>query len=72
MAGTNGFDLNYSFNDPSAFGIEKEVGSIAAFTMDEYVTSIVEMKELLEELEAFDYDSLTTHQQLDYDICMSI
>jgi uncharacterized protein (DUF885 family) len=68
LAGTNGFDLNYSFNDPSAFGIEKEVGSIAAFTMDEYVKSIVEMKELLEELEAFDYNTLTTNQQLDYDI----
>jgi len=68
LAGTNGFNLNYIFNNPSAFGIEKEIGSIASPTMEEYVQSIVETKELLVELEAFDYHTLTADQQLDYDI----
>ncbi|MFV0395051.1 MAG: DUF885 domain-containing protein [Coprobacillaceae bacterium] len=68
LAGTNGFDLNYTFHNPSAYGIDKEVGDIEAATTKEYEESFTECKDLLKELEAFDYDSLTKEQQEDYDV----
>lgn len=68
IIGTNGFDLNYTFHNPSEYGIEKELGDIKATSMKEYEESIDECEDLLKELKKFKYDSLTIEQQEEYDV----
>lgn len=68
MVASDSLDLNYEFNDPSKYGIKKEVASLPSSSKKESDTAYQDSERILKELESYDYDSLDDNQKLEYDI----
>lgn len=64
-------DLNYTFNDPEKYGIERETYTLPASDAKSIKEGYKETRMLLKELEEYDYDALNEDQKLDYDILKS-
>ncbi len=59
--------LHFTVGDYESYGIEKPELTVGEYTWDDYAESVEENTKLLKELEAFDYDSLSDSQKVDYD-----
>lgn len=61
-------DINYYFNEPEKYGIERKLYTLPGASVEACKKGFKEVKELLKELQAFDYDSLSESQQENYDV----
>lgn len=66
----NTINLHYTLAHPENFGITDYEPSLGTFLLEDIKQSYAEMKVMKEELEAFNYEELTSDQQLTYDIIM--
>ena len=60
--------MHFTLRDYAAYGIEKPEPSIGSAAWEDYEQAVIDTKESLAKLEAFDYDSLSETQQHDYDV----
>ncbi|MDF2801803.1 MAG: hypothetical protein K0S61_1706 [Anaerocolumna sp.] len=60
--------LNYSLAHPENYGITEPVISLGHYTLEEMKRTLVDAENNLALLNNYDYDSLSTEQQLTYDI----
>lgn len=68
LVSNNGFDLNFLFYDANQYGFDKEANGLEVYSIKEVEKSYADMKGVKEELEDFDYDTLTKKQQVEYDV----
>ncbi len=68
LVSSSDFNINFLFEDETAFGIEKDVLALPYYTQSDYQQSAQETRRLLSMLKGFRYDSLSESQQLDYDL----
>lgn len=59
--------MHFTIRDYASYGIEKPEANIGSASWDDYAEAVEEGKEVLAELEAFDYESLSDTQKHDYD-----
>lgn len=59
-------NLHFSIEDYEQYGIEKPEVTVGDASWDTYEESVEECQDYLDELHAFDYDSLTEEEQSDY------
>lgn len=64
----NTINMHYTLAYPENYGITDYEVSLGTYSLEEFEDGYEEMKELLEEVEAFDRKKLTKDQQLTYDI----
>ncbi len=62
--------LNYTLAHPENFGIEGSQVTLGEFSIDKMNEDLKDVEQYLKELKKFDYDILTSDQQLTYDILM--
>lgn len=64
----NTINLHYTLSNPREFGIQNHKISLGSLSKDSMETSIAQLENISAALSAFDYEELTTKQQLTYDI----
>ena len=60
--------MHYNVVDYKAYGIEKPEVTLGEVSYESYAEGVKENQEVLDELHAFDYDSLSESQKVDYDV----
>lgn len=60
-------DLHYTLVNPESYGISPGEITLGTVSLEDMVQNINEIKDLKDQLTAFDYPQLTTEQQLTYD-----
>lgn len=68
MISSDSMDLNFLFDDPSAFGFEEELMELPYTSREEYEQNTQEVNGILEELMRFERESLREDQKETYDI----
>lgn len=68
LVSDNGFDLNFLFYNAADYGFDKKANGLEVSSIKEVEESYSEIEDLKQELETFDYDSLTKEQQVEYDV----
>lgn len=66
----NTVNLHYTLANPDKFGIKSHKISLGRLSEDQMKSSIASLENITAVLSNFDYDALTTKQQLTYDILM--
>ncbi len=70
LVAPNSMDVNFLFNDPAAFGIERELYTLPVSRREDYEQSKKDIEAWIEMLKGYNYQSLTAEQQLSYDILL--
>lgn len=65
---SNTINLHYTLSDPEAFGIKRHPVSFGSLSEETLKNSTAQLENMSAVLSDFDYDTLTTSQQLTYDI----
>ena len=65
---TDTLTLHYTLADPASFGISSYPITLGDSNRETFNNAMEEIRELLESLKSFSYDSLTEKQQLTYDV----
>lgn len=70
MISSNSMDLNFLFDDPSAFGFEEELMELPYTSPEDAEQSAQEVDEMIRELKLFERDCLREDQKETYDILL--
>lgn len=65
---TNTINLHYTLSDPSAYGITNHQVSLGEISQEEFAKCNARYENYLSRLKSFNYNLLTTEQQLSYDV----
>ncbi|MEG0277630.1 MAG: hypothetical protein RR630_11445, partial [Coprobacillus sp.] len=68
MISSDDMNLEYLFKNPEDYGFEEEVLELSYASKEDCQKSIQDSKNILKELDKFSYKSLTSSQQLTYDV----
>lgn len=68
MISSDDMNLEYLFKNPQDYGFEEEVLELSYASKEDCQKSIQDSKNILKELDKFSYKSLTSSQQLTYDV----
>lgn len=60
--------MHYSVKDYEKYGLEKPEPSLGTVSKDNYTEAVAEDQKVLDELEEFDYESLSDSQKISYDV----
>lgn len=64
----NSFDINFLFDKPEDYGIQKESYTLNYISLEDYKKYDEELRAKFEELKDFDYEKLNKDQQITYDL----
>ena len=70
MISSNSMDLNFLFDDPSAFGFEEELMELPYTSPEEAEQSAQEVDKMIQELKLYERDRLREDQKETYDILL--
>ncbi len=63
-----GFNINFLFDHPENYGIDKELYSLDFLSLEDYKNANDSILEKLDELDDYDYDELNQDQKIVYDL----
>lgn len=67
----NTINLHYTLSDPASYGIKNHSISLGSLSKESNAASTAQLENMSAALAKFDYDALTTRQQLTYDVLSS-
>lgn len=70
MMSNDNMNLEFLFEDPTAYGFEPELLNLPYATLEDYKDSETETKNMILTLKAYDYEALNAEQRMTYDILM--